>query len=90
MLPTFVIAFLPRSYCLLISWLQSPSEMILEAKKIKFVTVYIISPSIFHEVMEEVVYVMILVFWMLSSKPTFSLSSFTVIKMLLVPLHFLQ
>ena len=46
-----VIAFLPRSNCLLISWLQSPSAVILEPKKIKSVTVYIVSPSICHEVM---------------------------------------
>ena len=46
-----VIAFLPRSKCLLISWLQSPSPVILEPKKIKFLTVYIVSPSICHEMM---------------------------------------
>ena len=45
----FVIAFLPRSKHLLISWLQSPSAVILEPKKIKSVTVSIISPSICHE-----------------------------------------
>ena len=48
----FATAFLPRSKHLLISWLQSPSAVILEAKKIKFVTVSIVSPSICHEVME--------------------------------------
>ena len=47
----FVIAFFPRSKCLLISRLQSPSAVILEAKKIKSVTVSIISPSICYEVM---------------------------------------
>ena len=46
-----LIAFLPRSKHLLISWLQSPSAVILEPKKIKSVTVSIISPSICHEVM---------------------------------------
>ena len=46
-----VIAFLPRSKCLLISWLQSPSAVILEPKKIKSFTVSIVSPSICHEVM---------------------------------------
>ena len=51
MLSWFVIAFLPRSKCLLISWLQSPSAVILEAKKIKSVTVSIVSLSICHEVM---------------------------------------
>ena len=48
----FVIAFLPRSKCLLISWLQSPSAVILETKKIKSVIVSIVFPSIFHEVVE--------------------------------------
>ena len=51
MLYRFVIAFLPRSKYLLISWLQSPSTVILEPKKIKSVTVSIVSPSICHEVM---------------------------------------
>ena len=51
MLSRFVIAFLPRSKLLLISWLQSPSAVILEPKKIKSVTVSIVSPSIHHEVM---------------------------------------
>ena len=51
MLSRLVIAFLPRSKCLLISWLQSPSAVILEPKKIKSVTVSIVSPSLCHEVM---------------------------------------
>ena len=51
MLSRLVIAFLPRNKCLLISWLQSPSMVILEPKKIKSVTVSIASPSICHEVM---------------------------------------
>ena len=50
-LSRFVIAFLPRSKCLLISCLQSLSAVILEPKKIKYVTVSIVSPSICHEVM---------------------------------------
>ena len=50
MLSSFVIAFLPRSKHLLISWLQSPSAVILEPPKIKSVTVSIVSPSICHEV----------------------------------------
>ena len=79
MLSRLVITFLPRSKRLLISSLQSPSAVILEPKKIKSVTVSIISPSVCHEVMEPDA--MILVFWMLSFKPTFSLS-FTVIKRL--------
>ena len=63
MLSRFVIAFLPRSKCLLISWLQSPSAVILEPRKIKPATVSIFSPSICHEVMGPDA--MILVFWML-------------------------
>ena len=51
MLSRLVIAFLPRSKCLLISWLQSPSAVILEPKKMKSLTVSIVSPSICHEVM---------------------------------------
>ena len=51
MLSRFVIAFLPRSKCLLISLLQVPSAVILEPKKIKPLTVSIVSPSICHEVM---------------------------------------
>ena len=51
MLSRFVIAFLPRSKHLLISWLQSPSAVILEPKKIKSVNVSTVSPSISHEVM---------------------------------------
>ena len=51
MLSRFVIAFLPRSKCLLILWLQSPSAVIWESKKIKSVTVSIVSPSICHEMM---------------------------------------
>ena len=51
MLSRLVITFLPRSKCLLISWLQSPSAVILEPKKVKSVTVSIVSPSICYEVM---------------------------------------
>ena len=50
-LSRLVITFLPRSKCLLILWLQSPSTVILEAPQIKFATVSIVSPSICHEVM---------------------------------------
>ena len=50
-LSRFVIALLPRSQCILISWLQSPSAVILEPKEIKSLTVSIVSPSICHEVM---------------------------------------
>ena len=51
MLSRLVIAFLPRSKCLLIFWLQSPSAVILEPKKIKSVSVSTVSQSICHEVM---------------------------------------
>ena len=51
MLSRLVITFLPRSNHLLISWLQSPSSVILEPPKITFLTVSIVSPSICHEVM---------------------------------------
>ena len=64
MVSRLVITFLPRSKRLLISWLQSPSEVILEPPKIKSDTVYTDSPSICHEVMGPDA--MILVFWMLS------------------------
>ena len=50
MLSRLVITFLPRSKRLLISWLQSPSAVILEAPQIKSVTVSIVSLSIYHEV----------------------------------------
>ena len=78
MLSRLAIAFHPRSKCLLISWLQSPSAVILEPPKIKSATFSIVSPSICHEVMGPDA--MILVF-----KPTFSLSS----RGSLVLLHFL-
>ena len=78
MLSRFVTAFFPRSKCLLILWLQSPSAVILEHKKVKSVTLSIVSPPICHEVMGPDA--MIFVFWMLSFKPVFSLSSFTFIK----------
>ena len=74
------IHFLPRSRHLLISWLQSPSAMILEPPKIKSLTVSTISPCICHEVMGPDA--MILVFRMLSFKPNLSLYSFTFIKRL--------
>ena len=81
MLSRLVITFLPRSKHLLISWLQSPSAVILEPKQIKSVIVSTVSPSISHEVMGPDA--MILVFWMLIFKPTFSLSSSTFIRSLL-------
>ena len=79
-LSRFVVVLLLRSKCLLTSWLQSPSAVILEPKKIKSVTVSIVFPSICHEVMGPDA--MILVFWMLSFKPAISLSPYTFIKRL--------
>ena len=66
LLSRLVITFLPRSKGFLISWLQSPSAVILEHKKIKSATVSTVSPSISHEVMGPDA--IILVFWMLSFK----------------------
>ena len=78
-LSRLVIAFIPRRKHLLISW-WLPSAVNLEPKKIKSLTVSIASPSICREVMGTDA--MIFIFWMLSFKPTFSLSSFTFIKSL--------
>ena len=81
MLSRLVITFLRRTKCLLTSWLQSPSAVILELKKIKchcfpFFPIYLSwsDGTGCHD----------LVFWMLSFKPTFSLSSFTFIRRLLI------
>ena len=71
-LSRLVIVSHPRSKHLLISWLQSPPAVILESKKIKSVTVSIVFPCIFHEVMGP--YAKILIFRMLSFKPAFHLS----------------
>ena len=86
MLSMLIITFLPRSKHLLISWVQSPSAVILEPRKIKSATVSTLSPSICHGVMGPEA--MILVFWMLSFKATFSLSPFTTPRGSLVLLHF--
>ena len=85
MLSRLAITFLPRSKCLLISWLQSPSAVILEPPKIKSDTVSTVSLSICHKVMGPDA--MIFVFWMLSFKPTFSFSRSS--RGSLVPLRFL-
>ena len=78
MLSRFVITFLPRSKHLLISWLKSPSTVILEPQKIKSGAISTFPPSICHEVMG--LNAMVLVFWMLSFKPAYSLSTLTLIK----------
>ena len=87
MLSWFVIAFLPRSKCLFISRLQSLFVVILEPKKIKSVTVSIVSPSICHEVLGPDA--IIFIFWMLSFRSSFSLSSLLSSRGSLVLLHFL-
>ena len=86
MLSKWVIAFLPRSKHLLTSWLQSPFAVILQPKKIKSVTVSIVSPSICYEVLgpEDIIFI----FWMLSQlfHSPLSLAS----RGFFVPLHFLR
>ena len=86
MLSRLVIAFLPRSKHLLISWLQSPSAVLLEPKKIVCHCCHCF-PSVCHEVMG--LDAMILVFWMLNFKPTFFTLLFHFHQEALVPLHFL-
>ena len=83
MLSKMVITFLPRSKCLLISWLQSPSEVILELENINSLTISIVSLSIFHEVTRchDISFPNV--------KPTFSLSFFTLSRGFLVLLQFL-
>jgi len=79
MLSRFIIAFFLRSKRLFISWLQSPSAVILEPKKIKSVTVCIVSPSICHEVMGPDAMILVFEYWVLSR---LFHSSFTFIKRL--------
>ena len=87
MLSRFVIAFLPRSKHLLISWLQSLCAVILELKKNKICHCFHFFPSICYEVMG--LDAMILVFWKLNFKPALALSSFTLIKRVFSSSHFL-
>ena len=77
MLSRFVIIFLLKSKHLLISWLQSPSAVILEPPKIKSVTVSIVSPLICHEVMGPDAMILVSECWVLSQlvHSPFSLSS---------------
>ena len=81
------ITFLPRSKRLLISWLQSPSAVILEPQKIMSVTGSTVLPSICHEVMERDA--MILVFRMFSCKPVFHSPLLLSSRGFLVLFHFL-
>ena len=83
----FVRAFLPRRRCLLISWLLSPSAVLLELKKRQSVTASTFPPSICREVMRPDA--VIFVFWMLSFKPAFSWSFLAVSRGSLVPLQFM-
>ena len=87
MLSRLVITFLPRSKCLLLSWLQSPSAVILEPPKIKSATVSTVSPSICQEVMGQMPWSSFSECWVLSQlfHPPLSLSS----RGFLVSLHFL-
>ena len=78
MLSRLVTAFLPVSKHLFLLWLHSPSAVILEPRKMKSLTVSIVSPSICHEVTG--LDCMIFVFWLLGFKPAISFSSFTFIK----------
>ena len=87
MLSSLAIGFLPRSNSPLISWLQSTSAVIWEPKKIKSVSVSIVSPSICHKVM--VPDAMIFVFWMLSFNPAFHSTLSHSSRGSLVPFHFL-
>ena len=80
MLSTFAIAFLPRSKHLLISWLQSPSAVILVPQKIKSLSISVISPTICHEVIGPDA--MIFILWILNFKPPLKHSSFIFIKRL--------
>ena len=86
-LSRFVLAFLPRSKCLLIFWLPSPSAVVLEPKKIKSVTIYTFSSSICHELMGPDA--LILVFRMLSLSQLFHSLLSPSSRGSLVPLHFL-
>ena len=88
MLSRFIIAFLPWSEHLLISWLKSPSTMILESKKIKCATVFIFPSCICHDMMG--LDAIILVFLMLSFKPASSLPVLPSSRGFLVPLPFLS
>ena len=87
LLSRFVIAFLPRSNCLLILWLQSLSTVILEPKQRKSVTASTFPPSIYHEVMG--LDAIILIFWMLNFKPAFHSPLSQSSRSSLVPLCFL-
>ena len=83
MLSSLFITFLPRSKRLLISWLQSPSAVILEPPKIKSDTVSTVYPSISHEMMGPDA--MILVFWMLSFQPFSSVQSLSHVQLFVTP-----
>ena len=82
MLSRLVIAFLPRNKRLLISWLQAPSAVILEPSQVKSITVYIVSPSICHEVigldaMISVFFVVQLSYPYMTTGKTVALTSWT-------------
>ena len=87
MLSRFVIAFLSRNKCLLFSWLKSPSAMILEPKKIKFVTAFTFSLSICHKVMRPDAMILVFEYWVSSQLFHSPLSPSS--RGSLAPLHFL-
>ena len=87
-LSRFVLAFLPRSKRLLISWLQSLSAVILEPKKVKSLTVFIMSPSICHEVMGPDSMCLVFLMWVFSQLFHSPLSPSS--RSSLVPLHFID
>ena len=78
----FIIAILPRSKNLLISWLQSPSMVILESRKTKSITASTFPLQFAIKWWDQMPWSYLIVFWMLNFKPVFSLSSFTPIKRL--------
>ena len=80
MLSRFIIVFLPRSKCVLISWLQSLSKWFWRPRKYSLSLLPLFSTSICHEMMGPDI--MIFVFWLLNFKPAFSLSSFIPLKRL--------
>ena len=88
MLSKLVVAFLPRSKCLLISWLQSPSAVILEPHKIKSLTISIVSPPICYEEMgpdDMILVFCMLVFSQLFHSPLSSSSRSTLTSLLFLP-----
>ena len=86
---SFIVASLPKSKCLLISWLQLPSIMILEPKKIKSATASTFPPSIYHEVMNQMSWSSSFEYWVLSQpfhSPLWSSSKGSLVPLCFLPL----